>query len=307
MTDAEVDFEVLWKSVKLGIERLRAKENLKWYQVAERLELPYTELEGDERKIREQRAYKLSVLREKREKSTGGKEKPSFDELKNANEKLLKLGISNIKNEIDKNEWEILLEFFQNHPSNDDKLAKNRYYGKWIGVTGSSFLEKEFSVFELELEPNEKGFRATYRQLDLESDGLTEYNGNAFFILGQIFVFVKERHAKELTIMSFQRPDSKDIMFLPGVFIGRGGGLNTSHPAAGKTVIFREQMFPKMEDLVDVCWVSKETLAEFGVSENGEGVLDYVEARVIRGDQVLRAQFLACKKRKARKKRKSVR
>jgi hypothetical protein len=263
-----------WEALKKDLEQYRLENNKKLDEFAKEL------FENDEQDVA---SKKLRILRDK-----SHNQRPKLEEIRIAAARLAylksKTGSVKSRNALD---GFVILGKFEEDNMDDNK--KRRLTGRWVGFNGSSFYPKKFTIFTLCLKSSKCGFDVLYRQRDKESDELTDYNGNAYFILAQLWLFFEEKKGNELTVMQLQRPDSQKPASMSGVFIGRGGGLGDQYPASGKVFLTREEYCGKVEAPLKTGWLSEKEITEVG-GENFQLILDHVEGRLDKGDHVFRAR-----------------
>lgn len=189
---------------------------------------------------------------------------------------------------------------------NRSQDEKARYAGDWLGITGSTFFPGKITIFELNLIPQNFGFRVEYKQMAFGSRRLTAYDGVGYFILGQLWIFVEERGKQEFTCFSFKtllafEERTDDLMVLSGVFLGRGGNLaslSEDHAAAGKACIARGGGYEAMRTMMERHgWVYLADIKKAAEATSGgamHALVRNVVPEINENDLVIRAKLLNC-------------
>jgi hypothetical protein len=162
---------------------------------------------------------------------------------------------------------------------------RQRYGGEWFGIAASTVNKGLFVVFSIRLNLNERGFNVTYEQKDTDSNDFTKYRGSAYTILDQVWVFMEEEGDREFVVMNFQKSPQESPRSLFGVYMGRGGSVAASHPAAAKVGLVRTSECPRLEEAKRLGWVEMDQLAAWADEKRSvQEILEHVST----GDVVLR-------------------
>jgi transcriptional regulator with XRE-family HTH domain len=157
---------------------------------------------------------------------------------------------------------------------------RRRYNGEWFGIAASTFNRDLFIVFSIRLDLSSKGFNVTYEQRDADSRDIAKYKGSAYSILDQIWVFMEEENNREFVTMNFQTSPLERPRNLFGVYMGSGGSVAASHPAAGKVGLVRTAESPRLREAKLAGWLEMDQLEALVDGRSTREILDYVRLLV---------------------------